>query len=333
MQAFSKTIVTWHKAKGRHDLPWQQGITPYRVWISEIMLQQTQVQTVIGYYQRFMEHFPTVNALAMSDEDSVLALWSGLGYYRRARFLHQASKLVVSEFDGVFPVEPDKLVHLPGIGQSTAHAIASIAGELPFAILDANVIRVLTRFYAIDSVLNSKVEKQLWSLATSLMPPTDCRAYTQGMMDLGAIVCRKKPQCDLCPLQSQCQAYLLGLHNTLPRKPVKKPKPEKTMWYLLYTYQDKIALIQRDASSVWPRLWCLPEQSTQPTSSIEPLLQLEHTFSHYTLHMRIIRMECETMVGIDYAFFSIKQALSMGIPRPIRTVLEHVATLNDCHVE
>ena len=196
-------IITWQRQYGRHDLPWQAAINPYRVWVSEIMLQQTQVTTVIPYFQRFMQRFPDLATLAKTPEAEVLNYWSGLGYYRRCKNLHKASQQALALHDGELPCSPSDLLALPGIGQSTAHAILSIAHNQPYAILDGNVKRVLSRVFNIqDPIDSTPTIKQLWSLAQSAMPAHDCRIYTQGMMDLGATICRKQPLCNDCPLQS-----------------------------------------------------------------------------------------------------------------------------------
>ncbi|NVL44342.1 A/G-specific adenine glycosylase, partial [Pseudomonas syringae pv. actinidiae] len=225
-EQFSSAVLDWYDRHGRHDLPWQQGITPYRVWVSEIMLQQTQVSTVLNYFDRFMEALPTVQALAEAPEDEVLHLWTGLGYYTRARNLQKTAKIVVADHDGEFPRDVEKLILLPGIGLSTAGAIASLSMGLRAPILDGNVKRVLARFTAQEGYPGEpKVAKQLWATAERFTPHSRVNNYTQAMMDLGATLCtRSKPSCLLCPLERACQAHMLGLETRYPI-----PKPRKTV--------------------------------------------------------------------------------------------------------
>lgn len=217
-EQFSSSVLDWYDRHGRHDLPWQQGITPYRVWVSEIMLQQTQVSTVLNYFDRFMEALPTVQALAEAPEDEVLHLWTGLGYYTRARNLQKTAKIVVADHDGEFPRDVEKLILLPGIGLSTAGAIASLSMGLRAPILDGNVKRVLARFTAQEGYPGEpKVAKQLWATAERFTPHSRVNNYTQAMMDLGATLCtRSKPSCLLCPLERACQAHMLGLETRYP---------------------------------------------------------------------------------------------------------------------
>ena len=202
MKSFADLLITWHAKSGRHHLPWQQSKDPYSVWVSEIMLQQTQVATVIDYYHRFMKKFPTIKALAHADEEEVMQLWSGLGYYRRARFLHEGAQMIIDEMDGRFPSEFDMMIKIPGIGRSTAGAIAAFSFNQKKAILDGNVKRVLSRYFLITEWTGlPKIEKKLWDYAISLLPNKNIDTYTQALMDLGATICNKKPQCELCPLK------------------------------------------------------------------------------------------------------------------------------------
>jgi A/G-specific adenine glycosylase len=228
-EQFSTAVLEWFDRHGRHDLPWQQGINPYRVWVSEIMLQQTQVSTVLNYFDRFMAALPTVEALAEAPEDEVLHLWTGLGYYTRARNLQKTAKIVVSQYGGEFPRDVEKLVDLPGIGLSTAGAIASISMGLRAPILDGNVKRVLARFTAQEGYPGEpKVAKQLWANAERFTPHDRVNAYTQAMMDLGATLCtRSKPSCLLCPLEKGCEAHMLGLETRYPIPKPRKAIPQK----------------------------------------------------------------------------------------------------------
>ena len=228
-EQFSSAVLDWYDRHGRHDLPWQHDITPYRVWVSEIMLQQTQVSTVLGYFDTFMEALPTVQALAEAPEDEVLHLWTGLGYYTRARNLQKAAKIVVAEHGGEFPRDVEKLVELPGIGLSTAGAIASISMGLRAPILDGNVKRVLARFTAQEGYPGEpKVAKQMWATAERYTPHSRVNHYTQAMMDLGATLCtRTKPSCLLCPLERGCEAHMLGQETRYPIPKPRKVVPQK----------------------------------------------------------------------------------------------------------
>lgn len=238
--SFANKLLAWFDLHGRKDLPWQSNRTPYRVWVSEIMLQQTQVASVINYYQRFMGTFPNIQSLASAHEDVVLEHWAGLGYYARARNLHKAAKLVVSEHKGVFPANFESIVNLPGIGRSTAGAILSIAFKQKATILDGNVKRVLCRVEAIRSWPGEKAtENRLWQIAESLNPDERTADYTQAIMDLGATLCtRSKPSCDLCPLREQCRAHELNLQSELPKSKPKKKLPQKHTWIALIESND-----------------------------------------------------------------------------------------------
>ena len=225
--SFSKQLLKWYDVHGRKNLPWQHPITPYRVWLSEVMLQQTQVDTVIPYFEKFVNTYPDVQSLAAAPIDHVLHLWTGLGYYARARNLHKCAIAVCENYQGQFPADQNELASLPGIGRSTAAAIASIAFEQPTAILDGNVKRVLARQYAVEGWPgNKKVENQLWDIAEDYMPQTRCRDYTQAIMDLGATLCtRSKPQCLLCPVNQNCIAKQTGNPTDFPVKNQKKRNP------------------------------------------------------------------------------------------------------------
>ena len=216
---FARRIIEWQRESGRHDLPWQSSRDPYAIWVSEIMLQQTQVATVVRYYQRFLARFPDIGALARADLDAVLQLWSGLGYYSRARNLHAAAQQLAFRHDGQFPRDPQAIASLPGVGRSTAAAIAALAFGVRGAILDGNVKRVLCRAFGIDADPGaSATQRTLWALAEALLPVRDIEAYTQGLMDLGATVCvRSAPRCSLCPLRADCVAARLGRVDELPR--------------------------------------------------------------------------------------------------------------------
>lgn len=293
-----RAVLAWYHQHGRHDLPWQQDITPYRVWVSEIMLQQTQVATVIPYYLRFMQHYPNAEALAAASQDEVLHLWTGLGYYARGRNLHKAAGIIVRDYQGVFPDTLDQLTALPGIGRSTAGAILALGQGKRGIILDGNVKRVLCRFYAITEWSGTAAtQRRLWELADAATPTTEVAAYTQAIMDLGATVCtRGKPACHACPLQEDCQALASGQVTTLPVSKPRKALPAKQAIMVMYVHNDAVLLQQRDSSGLWGGLWGLPELADE--EALAAWLQahhtklsgrwppLRHTFSHFHLDIQ-----------------------------------------------
>jgi len=259
---FRKQTLAWYDAFGRKDLPWQQGKTAYRVWVSEIMLQQTQVATVIPYFDRFMQEFPSVKHLAAASNDEVMHLWTGLGYYARARNLHKTAKQVVADYNGEFPQDPELLEQLSGIGRSTAAAIASSVFDVPAAILDGNVKRVLSRFFALQEWPGStSAQKQLWTWSESLTPKKRISDYNQVMMDLGALICtRSKPKCQDCPLKKECLAFQMEQTHQLPISKPKKDKPVKQTWFLMLQSPDgRIGLSKRPSTGIWGGLYSFPE--------------------------------------------------------------------------
>lgn len=304
---FSKQVVDWYHKQGRKHLPWQQNKTPYRVWISEVMLQQTQVATVIPYYQRFMDSFPTINDLAHADEDNVLHHWTGLGYYARARNLHKSAKVMANEYKGEFPQTIDEVIALPGIGRSTAGAILSLALNQHHPILDGNVKRVLARCYTVEGHNGqAKYEKALWPIAEVLTPKTSVAQFNQAMMDLGAMICtRSKPKCDECPLQSGCLAYSLNEQANFPQKKPKKITPEKSTIMIIPRVNNKVLMEKRPPTGIWGGLWCFLE--VQKEQDVEPLIaslnlsirdqqtlpKFRHTFSHFHLDITPIIVDCE----------------------------------------
>ncbi|WP_439134669.1 A/G-specific adenine glycosylase [Pseudomaricurvus sp.] len=346
-QDFSQRVLDWFDLHGRKHLPWQQGVTPYRVWVSEIMLQQTQVATVIPYFERFMEHYPTVQALAAAPQDDVLHLWTGLGYYARARNLHKCAQAVVSDFGGEFPASVDELQSLSGIGRSTAGAIASLSMGQKAAILDGNVKRVLARHYAVDgwpgttSVLN-----QLWEIAEALTPDQRCQHYTQAMMDLGAMVCtRSKPDCHSCPLMDSCQAFHQGNQTDYPGKKPKKDKPVKSVQLLMLRNPNGEWLLeQRPASGIWGGLWSFPEIASEECVTDywqqahgQELIHQEtwdsfrHTFSHYHLDITPVVADIETsasQVGERAVYwYDVHAPASLGLAAPVKLLLEKLRQL------
>ncbi|MBZ2168902.1 A/G-specific adenine glycosylase [Marinobacter sp. F4216] len=342
--SFAGRLLEWYDQHGRHDLPWHHNRNAYRVWVSEIMLQQTQVTTVIPYFNAFMRRFPDARALAEAPEDDVLGHWSGLGYYARARNLQKAAKTVMAEFGGEFPQDQDKLESLTGIGRSTAAAILAQAFGKRAAILDGNVKRVLARYHAVPgwpgrtSVLN-----RLWEYAEQHTPHDRVRDYTQAIMDLGAMVCtRTRPQCDSCPLQADCTAYARGEATLYPGSKPKKAKPEKTTWMvILEDSQGRIMLERRPPSGIWGGLWSLPE--LDPAFGADELQDacerklgiacetpqlisgFRHTFSHYHLHIQPARLRVHSSHVVadsdNLRWLHRDEALTLGLPAPIRTLL------------
>ncbi|MBW8369089.1 MAG: A/G-specific adenine glycosylase [Arenimonas sp.] len=340
MSEFAATLLDWFDRDGRHDLPWQHPRTPYRVWLSEIMLQQTQVQTVIPYYARFLDALPTLPDLAAADTDKVHALWAGLGYYARARNLHKAAQVCVEKHGGDLPRELDELIALPGIGRSTAGAILAQAHGLRFAILDGNVKRTLCRFHGIGGWPGgSAVEKQLWTIAENHLPQARLADYTQAIMDFGATLCtRHDPACVLCPLQQGCVARREGLVEQLPEAKPGKPLPERrTLMLLLRDSRGHVLLARRPSTGVWSGLWSLPEASDHDEARAfvarhagadfdtpDALPLIEHTFSHYRLHIEPLGWriaDTGTAQHDDLRWQPFDQLADVGLPAPVKKLL------------
>ncbi|MCG8910848.1 A/G-specific adenine glycosylase [Pseudomonas sp. DP-17] len=343
-QSFNSAVLDWFDTHGRHDLPWQQNITPYRVWVSEIMLQQTQVSTVMGYYDRFMTALPTVADLANAPEDEVLHLWTGLGYYTRARNLHKTAKTVMEQYNGEFPRDVEKLTELPGIGRSTAGAIASIAMGLRAPILDGNVKRVLARYLACDGYPGEpKVAKQLWDAAERFTPRERVNHYTQAMMDLGATLCtRSKPSCLLCPLRQGCRAHLLGRERDFPVPKPRKALPQKrTLMPILANREGDILLYRRPSTGLWGGLWSFPE--LDDLAALDPLAErhalrlgqrrelpgLTHTFSHFQLTIEpwLVRVEdaAPAVAEADWLWYNLATPPRLGLAAPVKKLLKRAA--------
>jgi A/G-specific adenine glycosylase len=342
--SIAPTLLQWFDLHGRKDLPWQHNKTPYRVWVSEIMLQQTQVSSVIHYYQRFMASFANIEALADAEEDQVLEHWAGLGYYARARNLHKTAKLIMRQYDGEFPSELDALVALPGIGRSTAGAILSIAMQTPTSILDGNVKRVLARYYAIHTWPGErKTEKTLWNYADLHTPKQRADDYTQAIMDLGATLCkRSKPRCIDCPLTLDCSAYEQALTHKLPVSKPKKILPTKERWFLeIRDANNQLLLERRPSKGIWGGLYSLPELSdTQGLFDVEQALRMrfnltliemeeqasfKHTFSHYHLIIKPVRIVvCDKSNNAQEAkglWYEQSTLNNLGLPAPIKKYL------------
>lgn len=340
-EEFSIPLLRWFELYGRKNLPWQLPRSPYRVWISEIMLQQTQVQTVIPYFEGFMHRFATINDLAQAKEDEVLALWSGLGYYSRARNLHQTAKIIQKNYQGIFPAEYKSLIELPGIGPSTAAAILSQAFNQPTAILDGNVKRVLTRFFMISGhPEQAEVKKKLWGLAQSCMPQQQCADYTQAIMDLGATCCTtKNPACTLCPLQANCLALKHKQQLLFPTKKLKKIIPKQSQQFLLlHNHQGLIYLEKRPPTGLWGGLWCLPSLNLDedPLAYIlnhydlagntpKSMLSFKHRFSHFHLEINAVSIKVKAqgkkLAQTSGLWFEKEQLNSLGLAQPTSKIL------------
>ena len=334
---FAVKLIKWQQQHGRHHLPWQVE-DAYCVWLSEIMLQQTQVSTVLNYYPRFVKMFPDIQTLARATEDEVLALWSGLGYYARARNLHKAAKQLVEEFDGSFPQSRLELQQLCGIGRSTAAAICAFAFSKKEAILDGNVKRVLCRVFALDGdPTDKKFEQNLWQKAEKLLPEAqNIKSYTQGLMDLGSLVClRSNPQCNKCPMNNICLAYKQNLTTHLPRKKQKKIIPTKTLYWLLIQNQQGEILVERRASQgIWGGLYCLPTfENLHNTEQFCQALRLSlidfnqhseinHRLTHFLLQItpyHILNVKISTPSG--YQWLDIQKLTDKAIPAPLLKLL------------
>ena len=346
MSSFAPRLLAWFDQCGRHDLPWQHPRTPYRVWLSEVMLQQTQVQTVIPYFQRFVEALPDVRALAAADADEVLALWSGLGYYARARNLHHAARACVERHEGELPADFEALAALPGIGRSTAGAILAQAHGMRFPILDGNVKRTLCRFHGVDGWPGTgPVEKRLWELSAGHLPDVRLADYTQAVMDFGATLCtRSDPACVLCPLQADCVALREGRTLELPQPKPGKPLPERrTLMLVLRDDAHRVLLARRPPTGVWSGLWSLPEAADHDEArrflalhaacdfeDNRPLDPIDHAFSHYRL--QITPLAWESVQGAsrigdnpELRWQPLADLTRIGLPAPVRRLLEGMA--------
>ena len=330
---FAHALIRWQKSAGRHDLPWQQQgrADPYRVWLSEIMLQQTQVATVIPYYRRFLARFPDLARLAAAPTEDVMALWSGLGYYARARNLQRAAQEVVARHGGRFPQRIEDIEALPGIGRSTAAAIAVFAFGTRAAILDGNVKRVLARVFGIDGFPGEKaVEARLWALAESLLPERDLVAYTQGLMDLGATLCtRGKPRCGDCPVATQCVAQREDRIAALPTPRARRAVPQRAVRVLVLLDRGRVLLEQRPPHGIWGGLLSLPElppgKMPRRYAGAQPLPVVRHAFTHFRLDIAPLVCKvsrCNT--AMDGVWLSLKQLDAAPLPAPIRKILRNL---------
>ncbi len=352
--SFSSAIIAWYDKYGRKTLPWQTLHDPYATWLSEIMLQQTQVATVIPYFERFITRFPTVTDLAKAELDEALHLWTGLGYYARARNLHKAAQHMVTHHHGEFPHTLEDAMALPGVGRSTAGAVLSLSRQQHHPILDGNVKRTLSRHYAIEGWPGKReIDKKLWEIAEKNTPKRGVEKYNQAMMDMGAMICtRNKPKCSLCPVSKTCQAFALNRQTDFPTKKPKKTLPEKRTCFLVFQHGTHIWLEQRPATGLWGGLWCFPEtcQDNYPQAIFDilderkqgkttpsdtcALIAFRHTFSHYHLDILPILISVEDqntshknppiIRDNNGTWYDLTQPTKIGLAAPTKKILDAV---------
>lgn len=344
LPSFDSRLLAWHEDYGRKNLPWQQNPNAYRVWLSEIMLQQTQVTTAIPYFERFTQQLPSVDALAGAPLDLVLHLWSGLGYYARARNLHKTAQIITQEWGGKFPNTLEQLISLPGIGRSTAGAILSLALGSRGVILDGNVKRIISRHRAIEGWPgHSAVQRLLWDSADALTPGEGFAPYTQAMMDLGATICTpKKPQCASCPVAADCCAFRDGTQNIYPEKKLKKPLPIKeVLWFICFSPEGEVLLEKRPPTGLWGGLWTFPEFATKDElsrhcqsfglhiTSRTALAPRRHSFSHYHLDFTPVLIQAQPTPGVKEAdrwqWFPPDNMTDIGTPTPAKKLLAELS--------
>ncbi len=340
MAAFADAIIAWQRRHGRHDLPWQNTTDAYAIWVSEIMLQQTQVTAVIGYYAKFMQRFPSITALASASQEEVLQSWSGLGYYSRARNLHNAAQKIRDEFSGVFPTQFDAILSLPGIGKSTAAAISTFALHAPQPILDGNVKRVFARHFNIAGWPSAPaIEKKMWQIAqrenpSALNQNARAIAYTQGLMDLGATLCtRSKPKCAACPVNASCEALAKKLVHTLPTPKPRQVIPEKNTTMLIFINGDEVMLEKRPPVGIWGGLWSFPEVNNDDIhlQNASPLTKLTHTFTHFKLHIQpqLVHTSKKSQANEPHTIWlNLDDAIGAAIPTPVRKILQELHRAN-----
>ena len=328
-EEFTGRLLDWAQKQGRHDLPWQQNPTPYSVLVSEIMLQQTQVTTVVPYFHRWLHTFPTAQALAAAHEDDVMAIWQGLGYYSRARNLHKAAKYVVEQCDGHFPNDLKGLEAIPGVGRYTSGAVMSFAYDDYGPIVDGNVRRFFCRLFGVEGQpLSSAVSKRLWQLAEYYTPTTNNRRFAQGLLDMGATLCTpKSPDCARCPFAPDCVAKQQDRINVLPTPKPKKVTPTKPGEFGWCQQGERLLLVKRPDNGIWGGLWCLPElNENRIAEPAKPIGEFKHTFSHYKLAASVYsvqehELEWQTEPGLESQWFELTRLDSIGLPKPIKTFI------------
>ncbi len=343
MKKFARNIVKWQQTHGRHDLPWQNIRDPYRIWISEVMLQQTQVSAAIGYFERFMRRFPNVASLASASIDEVMPYWAGLGYYARARNIHKSAIIISENFEGNFPRQYDSVLALPGVGRSTAAAICAFAYGAPMPILDGNVKRVFARFFGVAGDIRSKtIEIAMWRIAEREAPRKNIEAYIQGQMDIGATVCTPNaPKCAICPLQNGCIAHLENRTHQLPERIPKKTRPHRQIQMLVLRSANNVLIERRPPTGIWGGLWSLPEAAIKndvvamanslfavsPTKGQLPTAQtpVEHGFTHYTLTIFPIQLMVDSrphsVAEAGQKWISLEDIEGIALPAPVKSIL------------
>lgn len=341
---FSGQVVDWYQLHGRKTLPWQLNKTPYKVWVSEVMLQQTQVVTVIPYFEKFMASFPDIIALANADEDIVLHHWTGLGYYARARNLHKTAKIVRDQYDGEFPTNIEQVIALPGIGRSTAGAVLSLSLGQHHPILDGNVKRVLARYFMVEGWYGvKKVENQLWQLTEQLTPVDNVTEFNQAMMDLGASLCsRSKFECEPCPLNSRCKAFNNSVVKQFPHSKPKKAVPKKSCHQLIIQCDDQVLMEKRPNSGIWGGLFSFFEfeQKEQldvfiaqqglelTTTQVEPFT---HVFSHFELTINPHVLKVSKMPDVvnerQLVWYPLDQSIEVGLAAPTKKLVKQISTM------
>ena len=342
MSILSSNLIRWHKKSGRKDLPWQIDTNPYKVWISEVMLQQTQVQTVIPYFLKFIGKFPDIDSLANSNENEVLSYWSGLGYYSRGRNLFKAAKIIQKEFSSNMPSCLEELESLPGIGKSTAGAIRSLGFKLKAPILDGNAKRVLVRYFKIEDPIDlNKTSIELWKIAENNLPNKECDIYTQAIMDVGSLICkRRNPNCPECPLKRKCLSNKENIQNNLPNRSPKKAKPiKKLYWLILQNKNGELLLENRKSKGVWKGLWTFigfeesnsrlryQEKLPKDYKILEEGIKTQHVFTHYKLDIDTISIELnKDFQNLDNnkAWFNSDELKGIGLPAPVSKFLEKI---------
>ena len=340
MSYLSTQLIRWHKQFGRKDLPWQIDTNPYKVWISEVMLQQTQVQTVIPYFLKFIKRYPDIDSLANSNENEVLSYWSGLGYYSRGRNLFKTAKIIQEEFDSSMPSCSEKLESFPGIGKSTAGAILSLGFKMKAPILDGNAKRVLVRYFKVEDPIDlNKTTKQLWNIAEENLPNKECNVYTQAIMDVGSLICkRRNPDCIECPLKKKCISFNEKIQNLLPNKSPKKEKPIRQLYWLLLQNKDgEVLLENRNSKGVWEGLWTFigfeeplsrkkfQDRLPKGYELLEEGLKLRHTFTHYKLDIDTTSIKInKDFQDLDNnkVWFNTEELSGIGLPSPVSKILK-----------
>ena len=326
---FSKEIIEWYRLFGRDNLPWRKNVSPYKIWISEIMLQQTQVKTVIPFYKKFLKKYPNLKSIAPAREDDILALWTGLGFYRRAKNIYKTKEIIKKSFSNRFPKKFSELVELPGIGRSTAGAIMSIAYQEPFPILDANVKRVISRYKKINSKEKTSIKK-LWSSSEDLTPKKNIFEYTQGIMDLGATICKSKSaECFDCPLKKSCKS---AFQNFQIETMVKKTRPIKDIYFTLAHSNNSFLLFKKNDKSFWESLWIpyddsyLNKESIFKKSLKKKITTINHCLTHLELNIKIEIIDYKDIFkvnsNLEHQWINKKQIHNYGLPKPIMTIIE-----------